>query len=141
MPPYLLVRCTEHVLGIPIDRVIETMRPPRVEAVPHAPAWLAGTAMIRGEATAVLALGVLLQLRTRTPARLVMVRLATRRVGVLVDTVDRVARLENVAALSGLLPFVDAGVVSHLSQKDGELVSLLDVVRLVSEERLSEALA
>lgn len=141
MVAYLLVRCAERALGVPVGRVIETMRPPHLEVLPHAPSWLAGSAIIRGEPTPVLALDALLQLGVGTRTRLVTVRMSTRRAGVLVDSVDRVVHLNNPRSLATLLPFLDHATVSHLTETDGELVSLLDVLRLVSEDQLTEVMS
>ena len=89
MTPYLLFTVGERTCALSIRHVRETMRPLPVEPAARAPAFVVGTALIRGEPTPIVDTGVLLgDGPIARPTRLVAVRIDDgRTVGLLATTV------------------------------------------------------
>ena len=85
----LLIRVGARLYGLPVEYVVETMRPLACEPVAHMPAYVRGASMIRGKSIPIVDLGQLLgDTPAPTRARLVALRVdSDRRVGLLVDEV------------------------------------------------------
>ena len=138
---------------IDIRRVDEIIAVPALTPVPRAPAFLEGVIKLRGEVLPVL--DVRRRLKLPTPAergasprerrreRLVVCRIGTRRVGLIVDAVTHVVKVERaairpapLAAPPGRLPHVIGvcGDVSQTGPARGKLRLLLDVKTLLAED-------
>lgn len=127
--------------GLPIDGVIETMRPLPVSPVPGAPPFLRGVAIVRGEPVPVLELAVLLgdaAVRPGPGARFVTVRAGDRPAALAVSAVRGVSTLD-AAELRHLPLLADAcaGALDALRVRDGDLLLVLGAARLVPDEALA----
>lgn len=120
--------------AIPIEHVIETMRPLPIEPLGDATEPVRGVAIVRGAPVPVVDLAALLGQPGR-PSRLVIVRAGERRVGLLVDAVEAVRELDGaqLAALPPLLRDARHDRVARIGALDAELMVVLDVARLVPE--------
>src|SRR5215468_8425951 len=96
----LAVRAGARMLALPIESVVETMRPLPVEPLAGAPSFVLGLAVIRGAAIPVV------DVAGETPGRFVTLRLGARRIALAVEAVLGLAALEP-ATLSGLPPLLD----------------------------------
>jgi purine-binding chemotaxis protein CheW len=117
--------------AIPIEHVIETMRPQPVRRLGDAPPHVRGVAVIRGEPTPVIDTAVLIGATAGTPTRLVLVRAGDRRVALEFDAVVDVRPLAGAAraALPPLLRGSTPEVVAAIAAADAQLFVVLDASR------------
>lgn len=108
------------------------MRPCRVDRVEHAPAYLLGFALIRGETVPVVDAGMLLMGAAGEVTRLVILRVGERRVALAVAAVVGTRPLEK-SDLGALPPLLQSAteLVTAMALLDGSLVEVLESVRLV----------
>jgi purine-binding chemotaxis protein CheW len=130
------VRSGGRLCGLPLDHVVEIMRPLPIESIRGAPAFVRGISVVRGAPIPIVDLRVLLGDDQARPLRLVALRIAgDRRVGLLVD---RVVGIRDRLELSSdrLPPLLrDTGdLVDELGRLDGQLLSVLQTANLVAEE-------
>ena len=125
--------------GIPIDGVVEIMKPLPITPVPGARPQILGLMSVRGRLSTVFSLRACLGLgpkRADSRSRVLLVETADEQVGFLVDEVRGVFRadpdsLEPPSAFGG-----DPGPhVKGAARPDGDLVILLDVVPLIELPR------
>lgn len=131
----LLCRVNESVCALPLEHVVEVMRPLPVEALNGAPPFVAGLARIRGMAVPVLDLGRLITgADVQAVTRFVTVRSEGRVVALEVDDVLGIAPLSG--ALSELPPLFhdDDGPIAALGDRDRALLLVLSTARLVPPE-------
>ncbi len=129
--------------GIPIDGVVEIMKPLPITPVPGARAQVLGLMSVRGRLSTVFSLRACLGLgpkRVDSRSRVLLVETADEQVGFLVDEVRGVFRadpdsLEPPSVFGG-----DPGPhVRGAARPDGDLVVLLDVIPLIELPRPSLA--
>jgi purine-binding chemotaxis protein CheW len=141
--PAVLVRSGSRLWALPVQHVVETLRPLPVEPVPGAPSFVLGMAVIRGEPVPVVDLGSLLGDSEKADVtRYVTLRIGARRVAV---AVERVLGLRDIDAglqreMPPLLQDLEDEKVGAVAILDGELLLVLRTARLVSDE-LWEVLA
>jgi purine-binding chemotaxis protein CheW len=136
----LICRVGTKVCGLPLLRVIETMRPLPVEPLGQMPLFVNGLALIRGRATPVLDARTLLgSPSAAAPGRYVTLDLGREhgeRVAALaVDAVVGVRRVEadTLGDLPGLLRRQNGEIVSALGALDSELLLVLEHSRLLPD--------
>ena len=127
--------------GLPIDGVIETMRPLPVSPVPGAPPFVQGVAIVRGEPVPVVDLAVLLGDAAAPPgpsARFVTVRAGARAAALAVSAVRGLSTLDPAELHQlPLLADAHAGTLEALRVRDGDLLHVLGAARLVPDEALA----
>ena len=132
----LAVRAGARMLALPIESVVETMRPLPVEPLAGAPSFVLGLAVIRGAAIPVVDVAELLGGAGETPGRFVTLRLGARRIALAVEAVLGLAALEP-ATLSRLPPLLDGaarGAVDSIGLLDAQLVLVLRAARVLPDE-------
>lgn len=133
---YLIVRVGDRLAALPLETVVETMRPLPVGDWAYAPAIVRGIATIRGAATPVVQLHVLLGIHVGAAlSRFVTVKTGARVVAIAVEDVLGVRALEE-RQLEDLPPLLSPGpdeIVSAIATVDGELVTVLRLAKLVPE--------
>lgn len=107
--------------------------------VPGTPDWVAGVVQIRGQVVPVVDLRARLGLPRAAPAldqRVVVLQVAGRAVGLLVDAAREVLRIapEQVRPAPGLVAAREGGFVNGIAQVGNRLLLLLAVERVVGEE-------
>jgi purine-binding chemotaxis protein CheW len=90
----VLVRTGDLLCALPIASVIETLRSPAITAISGTPECVRGVAMIRGATVAIVDLGILLGSGSAKmeQARLVTLKVGSRVVGLVVDSIVGVRR-------------------------------------------------
>jgi purine-binding chemotaxis protein CheW len=134
--PLLLCRLATRLVGLPIEHVIETMRPLPVQKLPGAPPFVMGLAVIRGVPVPVVDTGALLGESDSRSGRFVTVFAGDRTVALSVEDVIGIRALSS-GSLQGLPPLVrEAGskTISALGTLDAELLLILRSARLVPQE-------
>ncbi len=132
----LFVTAGEHVCALPLSHVREVMRPQPIECIPSSLAFVRGVAMIRGEPTPVIDLGLLLgDADGIDPDRFVTLAIGARTVAVAVSSVRAVRTLDGRAftELPPLLQDADSQHVERLGRLDAELVLVLQAARLAPD--------
>lgn len=121
--------------ALPLEHVVETMRPLPTELLAGGPKFIRGVSIIRGEPVPVVDAASLMGGKESCPTRLVALNTDGRRVAVAVDAVLGVQAIpvESLHDLPPLLADVDAEVISGLGTLDAELLVVLHSARLVPE--------
>jgi purine-binding chemotaxis protein CheW len=137
--PALIVRAGGQSCALPIEAVVETLRPGSIAPIPGAPAFVRGLMAIRGAAVPVVDLAGLLGVGSSQGSRLVVVRAAERRVALWVDTVVGVAPYpsQRLDTLPPLLSGVQSEVVEKVGMLDSELLLVLRASRLLPADVLA----
>ena len=141
--PSLLLRVRGRLCALPLEHVVETMRPQPVRPVADTPPFVAGVSVIRGAVVPVVDVARFLDpsadprdSAASAEARFVTVRTANRTVALAVDAVVGVRRLPE-GAQGDLPPLLrDAGseAVAAIGTLDAELLLVLRAARLVPGE-------
>lgn len=134
--PLLICRIGSRLCGIPLECVLETMRPLPVEPLGNAPAFVNGLSLIRGRPTPVIDAPRLLGAATDQKARgrYVTLRLGARCAALAVDAVLGVRQVDlaELDELPALLRDHNQSVTA-LGALDHQLFLVLERTRLVPE--------
>ncbi|MCI0622086.1 MAG: chemotaxis protein CheW [Acidobacteria bacterium] len=127
--------CTR-LCALPLEHVVETMRPLPTKPVAGAPHFVRGLAIIRGVPTPVVDAARLFSTEESQPLRFVTVRAGDRRVAVAFDSVLGVRPIPagSLHELPLLLRDARAELISAIGALDGELLLVLRSARLVPED-------
>ncbi len=131
----LACRARRRLCALPLEAVVETMRPLPVNELPGAPPFVRGVSVIRGSPVPVVDVGGLLgDLQGYAPTRFVVVRLGERRAALALEEVLGLRELPPLQ-LSELPPLLrDAAVVvPRIVALDAELLHVLSAARLVPD--------
>jgi purine-binding chemotaxis protein CheW len=123
--------------GVPIEAVREVVRVADVTRVPHAPTHIRGVMNLRGRILPIVEIRTRLRLTPAelTPAsRVVVVEVAGRMLGLLVDSVGQVARVgeRQVSAPPEEVRNAGAEAVTGVARVGQRLLILLDLARALS---------
>lgn len=132
----LFCRVQARLCALPLECVLETMRPLPLEPLPGASPFVSGLAVIRGGPVPVVDAARLFGARDSNPGRWVTLAVGGRWVALAVDAVLGVAALpgESLQALPPLLKEAGPDVVEAIGIQDAELLLLLASSRLVPNE-------
>lgn len=128
--------------GIDILRVQEIIRPVPVTRVPNAPPFVEGVINLRGRIVPIIDARRRFGLPARAAdddSRIVVIELADRTVGFIMDAVREVIRIERgvIEPAPDLAVGVDADYISGVAKLDDRLLILLDVERVLSDDEQS----
>jgi purine-binding chemotaxis protein CheW len=115
----LVVRVQTRVCAVPLEHVVETMRPLPLESIAGMPAFVRGVSIIRGVPTPVVDLGALLGAPSNEFERIVTLRLSDRQVALAVNAVLGVRDLD-LSAIQELPPLL-GGTSTDLLEAIGTL--------------------
>ena len=115
----LLVTVQTRVCAVPLEHVVETMRPLPLESVAGMPAFVRGVSIIRGIPTPVVDLGAVLGSPSNAFERIVTLRLGDRQVALAVNAVLGVRDLDLSAIQE--LPTLLGGASTDLLEALGTL--------------------
>jgi purine-binding chemotaxis protein CheW len=138
--PLLLLRAGGRLCALPLRHVVEVMRPLPVIPLTDSSSFVLGVAVVRGEPTPVVGLGVLLGAGDSVAGRFLSLRVDDRPVVLAVDAVLDVRSLP--PAMLGdpppLLQGASRDVVDAVAALDAELLLVLDEGRLLAESVLAD---
>lgn len=130
----LLVFRTGATLGaLPVEHVVETMRPLALTPIASAPAYVAGAAVVRGEAVPVVDLARLLTGAPAPVQRWISLRSGARPAILAVGEVLGVRRA-GARHAPALVGGVTTSVLDELGVLDRELLVVLAAARLVTDD-------
>ncbi|MFZ5889512.1 MAG: chemotaxis protein CheW [Myxococcota bacterium] len=132
----LLVRAHQLTCALPLGSVSEVMRPLPLQLLAGLPPYVRGVSMIRGRATPVVDLSVLLGHELLSALGRYVVVKASSRVALAVSAVERVwvPRSRQFSELPRLLADAGSQHIRSLESLDGELVSVLASTVVLPEE-------
>ena len=135
---WLICRVQTRLCALPLEHVIETLRPLPVEPVAGAPPFVLGLAVIRGTPLPVIDAARLLGADDARTERFVTVMAGNRRVALAVDHVlgVRAVAPQSLHALPPLLHDADTDVIAAIGLLDAELLLVLRSTRLLPEDAL-----
>jgi purine-binding chemotaxis protein CheW len=125
--------------GVEIARVHEIIRLMAITSVPRAPSFVEGVINLRGKVIPVVDLrrrfGLPQAERTRA-SRIVVVELGDHVVGIIVDGVSEVLRVETstIEPPSPVVAGLDSESLSGIAKVDEQLIILLDLDRVLARE-------
>jgi purine-binding chemotaxis protein CheW len=128
--------------GVDILKVQEIREFEKVTPIPAAPAYLKGIVNLRGVIVPVLDLRVKFAMpEARYDATTVMIvlRIAGRVIGIVVDAVSDVVRLlpGDIKAAPQLGSVVDGTYIAGLATQDGRMIMLVDIEKFLSSGELN----
>lgn len=134
--PFLIVQAGLHRCALPLRIVVETLRPLETRPIAHAPFFVTGAAVIRGEPLPVVDLSAFVGRATSRPTRFVVVRAWPHRVALAVDSVVGIRSLPPgaLANVPPLLSGARADAVATLGVLDHDLLLSLGTAHLVPNE-------
>ena len=132
-PNFVVISVGSYFCAVPVDHVIETMRPLPVEPIAGAPLFVCGIAILRGIPVPVVDLGLLLAVPANRGARFVALRLGERRVALKVDEVIGVRRLQTsmLQQVPSLLGGVGSDLVEAIGTLDTQFLLVLRASRIL----------
>ncbi|HVP66342.1 MAG TPA: chemotaxis protein CheW [Anaeromyxobacteraceae bacterium] len=135
---FVAFRLGEEEYAVDIQAVREILRAPVLTEVPRAPRHVAGLVLVRGEVVAVQDPRRRLGL-AGTPgpsARVIVCEAGRERVGLLVDSVSEVLRLNasQIEERAQGIASIDADYIVGVGRDDERMVVLLDVAALIGDE-------
>lgn len=133
--PSLFCRVRARLCAMPLQHVVETMRPLPVEPLAGMPAFVMGLAVVRGQPLPVVDAGALLgDLEDPQHTRFVTLVTGRRNIALAVEAVLGVRELPpDLQGLPPLLREASAEVVSAIGTLDAELLLLLESARIVPD--------
>jgi len=136
---WLLCRAGGILCALPIEHVVETMRPLPIEPIAGAPPYVLGLSVMRGTPVPVVDLGLIVGVHSSSCTRLIAVRTAARTIALAVETVMGVSALaaETSRELPPLLREAATDTVAAVGALDRELIVFLSAARLVPESTLA----
>lgn len=133
---WLVCRIGTLLCALPVDQVIETMRPLDVDPLAGAPRFVSGVTVIRGIPVPVVNVASLLLGESRQSGRFVTVRAGARVVALAVAEVAGVGALPSdvLRDLPPLLGEAHGEAVASMGVLDAELLVILRAARLIPED-------
>jgi purine-binding chemotaxis protein CheW len=132
----VVCRVGTRLCALPIEHVVETMRPLPLEPFADMPAFVIGLSIIRGKAVpVVLAAALFRAVEAEVPKRLLTLKVGERCIALAVDGVVGIRDLSTqaLADIPPLLQGASAEVVSTIGSLDSELLLVLRSGRVVPE--------
>jgi purine-binding chemotaxis protein CheW len=134
---FLVCRSGTRLCALPLENVVETMRPLPVNPIPTMPPFLMGVAIIRGAVSPVVNVARLVDDTSDTlPTRFVTLKLGTHTVAFAVDDVlgIRALNADLVEGIPLLLHAVENSNVAAITVLDAELLLVLQSARVIPED-------
>ena len=132
----LICRVESHTCALPLEHVVEVMRPLPLERFDDAPPFVLGVSIIRGRPVVVVDAGELLMNRkidlTRTGTRLVSLLVGSQPAALAGTEIVGTSEIDraNFTPLPGLLA-AGSPVVRMLGNLDGALLEVLESARII----------
>lgn len=137
MHKYTVFRVASEIFGIPIDRVVEIIKPQKVFSIPGMPEFLCGVMSVRG------AVIPLIDLRKRfgtdpdgKKERIMILRFGDEKIGFLVDEIREILPLapENIMPPPSLFRGFKTEYIMGLGKREENIIILLDIDNLLTSE-------
>ena len=136
---YIVVRIGNEQYGINIKYIDNIVRNQKITRVPKTQTYYKGVINLRGEIIPVMSIRLKLGLEDdefTDKTRIIIVKIEGATIGVIVDQVREVVTLDDDNTEKITRTSRDdaaSGYISSIGKSKGELISLLDIVRLIVE--------
>ena len=132
---WLLCRAGTHLCALPLDHIIEVMRPLPAEPLAGAPPFLKGVAVIRGAPVPLIDLAHLFGQTKARAGRIVTVQAGARVLGLLVGDIAGLRRREDIGERTPvpLLRLAAQEAVEMVGSLDSEALLFLGSLRVLAE--------
>jgi purine-binding chemotaxis protein CheW len=142
----VVFRLGDESYGVDIHAVREIIRMQPITAVPNAPAFIEGVTNLRGQICPVMDLRRRLAIEAPAPtadSRIVVVQVEGDDVGMMVDDVTEVLRIDNerISPAAALVSTREARLVASIANLDERLIIILDLAHLFGAPEASESAA
>jgi purine-binding chemotaxis protein CheW len=136
---WLLCRAGAMLCALPIEHVIEIMRPLPIEQIAGAPKYVLGLSVVRGAPVAVVDLGLVTGCQTTHCTRLIAVKAAERTIALAVGAVIGITAIaaDAYGEFPPLLRDAAADTVAAIGALDSQLIVFLRAARLLPAEVLA----
>ena len=136
---YIVVKIDNEQYGINIKYIDNIVRNQKITRVPKTQTYYKGVINLRGEIIPVMSIRLKLGLEEDVftdKTRIIIIKLENAKIGILVDQVNEVITLdeEDVEKTHHDKNDEANGYISGIGKSKGELVSLLDIVSLITEK-------
>ncbi len=143
---WVTFRLADETYGVNVMQVQEVLRISEIAPVPGAPDYVLGIINLRGHVVSVLDTRRRLELPdkpTDDASRIIIIELESQTIGILVDSVAEVedVRTAQIDTAPGVGSEDASRYISGVVSRKDDLLILLDVHRLLSEEEWSEVAA
>ena len=132
---WLLCRLGTHLCALPLENVVEAMRPLPIEPLVGAPRFVQGLSIVRGSPVPVVDAASLFDAREVESQRWVTIRTGDRLVALAVDSVLGIRSIGSSSSkeLPPLLREADGEIISAIGTLDAELLLFLSAARIVPQ--------
>jgi purine-binding chemotaxis protein CheW len=139
----LVIRTGANLCAVPLDNVIEVMRALPVSPVTNGPGYVRGLSIVRGDAIAVVDVGLLIGGTATDCRRLVTVRTGERVIALAASDVLGVQDLaaDGLKELPPLLQRAGNEAIAAISAVDAQFLFLLQATRVIPPELLDRVVA
>jgi purine-binding chemotaxis protein CheW len=139
--PLLICHVRTRLCAVPLEHVVETMRPLPVEVVAGSPHFVRGLAVIRGAPVPVIDTACLLGAEDAPVNRFVTLAVDGRRIALEVGSVlgVRAVPADSLHRLPPLLHEAGADIVAAIGLLDAELLVVLHSTRLLPDDAWARA--
>jgi purine-binding chemotaxis protein CheW len=121
------LRVAGEAYAVPVENVLEVVRPGEVTPVPGSPAELLGVLNLRGQIVAVADLAQILGLHAAAPpARMLVAESGDLRAGFVIDEVTEVGELGEPTEAT------ESELLAGATLADGDLIGIIDLDRVLS---------
>lgn len=136
---YIVVKIDNEQYGVNIRFIDNIVKNQIITRVPKTQRYYKGVINLRGEIIPVMSMRIKLGLAPdeyTDKTRIIIIKLENAKIGILVDQVNEVITLdeENVEKTHHDKNDEASGYISGIGKSKGELVSLLDIVSLITEK-------
>ena len=133
--PWLLCRAGPHLCALPLEQIIEVMRPLPSESLADAPPFVQGVAVIRGGPVPVIDLARLLGQAKSSPTRFITVRTGGRILALAVGEVLGLKRDDQAGSRASVPLMREAAKesIAAIGSLDSEALLFLTTLRLLPE--------
>lgn len=133
----VLFRVATEQFAVEIDRVHEVIRVPAITRVPHLPGHIRGVVNLRGRIVPVMDLRLLMNLPPRAVdrmSRIMVLDLAKKQIGVLVDLVSEVLHVSvaDVEPPPEEMRVIDRNLVTAVARAEKRMIFILDMDKVLA---------
>ena len=136
---YIVVKIGNEQYGINIKYIENIVRSQKITRVPKTQSYYKGVINLRGEICPIMSVRIKLGLEPdefTDKTRFIIIKVEGATIGIIVDQVREVVTLDESSVEKmgkSTNDDIAANYISGIGKKDGELISLLDIVSLVVE--------
>lgn len=138
----IIFRIGEEEFGIPIYEVQEIIKAGMITPVPDSPNFIKGLINVRGNIVAIIDVRARFSLHTapQVARHIVIVKEESGAFGLMVDEVIEVLRIQEseIKRAPRLMPQIREECVLGILTREGRLIILLDISKVISEDQLAK---